>query len=89
MSTAWAAAPAQAAAKAAHEAYFARPRQCTLNTASCDGWQSGVRVNGRDAVQVAVQQRVAGLDSSSEEGGEETPATRALYLGQKGVTTET
>jgi hypothetical protein len=48
----------QAAAKAAEEAYVARPRQRTLNTASYDGWQRGLRVDGRDAAQVAVQERV-------------------------------
>ena len=38
----------------------ARVRQRTLNVASYDGWQRGVRVDGRDAVQVAVQERVGG-----------------------------
>jgi hypothetical protein len=57
-----------ARAAAAEEAYFDRPRQRTLNTASYDGWQRGVRVDGRDAAQVAVQQRVVDLDASSEEG---------------------
>jgi hypothetical protein len=51
---------AQEAAEAANEAYCARPRQRTLNVASYDGWQRGVRVDGRDAVQVAVQERVSG-----------------------------
>jgi hypothetical protein len=49
-----AAARAQEAAEAANEAYCARSRQRTLNVASYDGWQRGVRVDGRDAVQVAV-----------------------------------
>jgi hypothetical protein len=39
-----------------------------LNVASHDGWQRGVRVDGRDAVQVAVQERVVNLESSFEEG---------------------
>ena len=63
-----AAARAQEAAEAANEAYCARPRQRTLNVASYDGWQRGVRVDGRDAVQVAVQERVVNLESSFEEG---------------------
>ena len=63
-----AAARAQEAAKAANEAYCARPRQRTLNVASYDGWQRGVRVDGRDAVQVAVQERVVNLEFSFEEG---------------------
>jgi hypothetical protein len=53
-----AAAGAQATVDAAHEARCARPRARTLNTASHDGWQSGVRVDGCDAVQVAVRQWV-------------------------------
>jgi hypothetical protein len=36
--------------------------------ASYDGWQRGVRVDGRDAVQVAVQERVVNLEFSFEEG---------------------
>jgi hypothetical protein len=35
--------------------------------ASYDGWQPGVRVDERDAVQVAVQKRVVDLESSFEE----------------------
>jgi hypothetical protein len=42
-----AAARAQEATEAANEAYCARPRQRTLNVASYDGWQRGVRVDGR------------------------------------------
>jgi hypothetical protein len=42
----------------------ARPRVRTLNTANHDGWQRGERLEGRDAVQVAVQQRVAGADNA-------------------------
>jgi hypothetical protein len=38
-----------------------------LNTASHDGWQRGTRLaDGRDAVQVVVQQRVAGADNADE-----------------------
>jgi hypothetical protein len=37
-----------------------------LNTANHDGWQRGERLDGRDAVQVAVQQRVAGADNADE-----------------------
>jgi hypothetical protein len=38
----------------------------TLNTANHDGWQRGERLDGCDAVQVAVQQRVAGADNADE-----------------------
>jgi hypothetical protein len=38
----------------------------TLNTANHDGWQRGERLDDRDAVQVAVQQRVAGADNADE-----------------------
>jgi hypothetical protein len=79
----------QATAKAAHEAYFARPRQRTLNTASYDGWQSGVRVDGRDTVQVAVQQLVALLqhpaikvDQAQTDGVGFTPLIMAAYKGR-------
>ena len=54
---------AKATVEAAHEAICARPRVRTLNTANHDGWQRGERLDGRDAVQVAVQQRVAGADN--------------------------
>jgi hypothetical protein len=57
---------AKATAEAAHEAVCARPRVRTLNTANHDGWQRGERLDGRDAVQVAVQQRVAGADNADE-----------------------
>jgi hypothetical protein len=33
-----------------------------------DGWQQGVRADGRDAVAVAVQQRVVGADGDADEG---------------------
>jgi hypothetical protein len=38
----------------------------TLNTANRVGWQRGERLDGRDAVQVAVQQRGAGADNADE-----------------------
>ena len=38
----------------------------TLNTANHGGWQRGERLDGRDAVQVAVQPRVAGADNADE-----------------------
>jgi hypothetical protein len=43
-----------------------RRQKRTLNTANHDGWQRGERLDGRDAVQVAVQQRVAGADNADE-----------------------
>jgi hypothetical protein len=49
-----------------HEAVCARPRVRTLNTANHDGWQRGERLDGRHAVQVAVQQRLAGADNADE-----------------------
>jgi hypothetical protein len=54
---------AKATVEAAHQAVCARPRVRTLSTANHDGWQRGERLDGRDAVQVAVQQRVAGADN--------------------------
>jgi hypothetical protein len=57
---------AKATVEAAHGAVCARPRVCTLNTANHDGWQRGERLDGRGAVQVAVQQRVAGADNADE-----------------------
>ena len=33
-----------------------------------DGWQQGVRADGRDAVTTAVQQRVVGADGDADEG---------------------
>jgi hypothetical protein len=71
-----------------------RPRQqralnANLNAgASYGGWQRGVRVDGRDAVQVTVQERVVDLESSFEEGEARedtggTPATTASYLGRQ------
>jgi hypothetical protein len=83
-----AAAPAQAAAsKAATQAYVARLRQRTLNMASYASWQRGMRVDRRDVAQVAVQERVMDLDSSSLRRGrrEKTPATRESFvLGAEG-----
>jgi hypothetical protein len=49
----------------AHEAVCAQSRVRTLNTANHGGWQRGTRLDGRDAVQVAVQQRVAGADDEA------------------------
>jgi hypothetical protein len=44
----------------------------TLNTSTnYDGWQRGTRLDGRDAVQVAVQQRVAGADNADEAGDDD------------------
>ena len=70
---------------AAHEAVCARPRVRTLNTANHDGWQRGERLDGRDAVQVAVQQRVAGADNADEaDDGDEAfvPGTTAEADGE-------
>jgi hypothetical protein len=36
------------------------------NTSSFDGWQSGLRLDRRDAVLVAVQQRVVDADVADE-----------------------
>jgi hypothetical protein len=36
-----------------------------------DGWQQGVRADGRDAVTVAVHQRVVGADGDANEGHDE------------------
>jgi hypothetical protein len=36
-----------------------------------DGWQQGVRADGRDAVIVSVQQRVVGADGDANEGYDE------------------
>jgi hypothetical protein len=57
----------------------------TLNTANHDGWQRGERLDGRDAVQVAVQQRVAGADNADEaDDGDEAfvPGTTAEADGE-------
>ena len=76
---------AKATVEAAHEAVCARPRVRTLNTANHDGWQRGERLDGRDAVQVAVQQRVAGADNADEaDDGDEAfvPGTTAEAYGE-------
>ena len=66
------------------EAVCARPRVRTLNTANHDGWQRGERLDGRDAVQVAVQQRVAGADNADEADDDEAfvPGTTAEADGE-------
>jgi hypothetical protein len=69
---------AKATVEAVHEAVCARPRVRTLNTANHDGWQRGERLDGRDAVQVAVQQRVAGADNADE-----ATTTRLLCRGRR------
>ena len=76
---------AKATVEAAHEAVCARPRVRTLNTANHDGWQRGERLDGRDAVQVAVQQRVAGADNADKaDDGDEAfvPGTTAEADGE-------
>jgi hypothetical protein len=46
---------------------------------------SGVRVDGHDAVHVAVQQRVVGLEYPSKEGGErEDTGDDSFVLGAEG-----
>ena len=58
---------------------------CTLNTSNHDGWQRGERLDGRDAVLVAVQQRVTGADSADEaddDDGAFEPGTTAEADGE-------
>jgi hypothetical protein len=60
----------------------------TLNTANHNGWQRGERLDGRDAVQVAVQQRVAGADNADEAGDDDeafVPGTTAEARAAKWV----
>jgi len=76
---------ARATVEAVHEAVCARPRVRTLNTANHDGWQRGERLDGRDAVLVAVQQRVTGADSADEaddDDGAFEPGTTAEADGE-------
>jgi hypothetical protein len=56
----------------------------TLNTANHDGWQHGKRLDGRDAVQVAVHQRVVGADNADEADDDEAfvPGTTAEADGE-------
>jgi hypothetical protein len=54
----------KATVEAVHEAVCARPCARTLNTTNHDSWRRGERLDGRGAVQVAVQQRVAGTDTT-------------------------
>jgi hypothetical protein len=49
---------ASAAVATAHVARTSRPRERKPEMHGFDGWQQGVRADGRDAVAVAVQQRV-------------------------------
>jgi hypothetical protein len=55
----------------------------TRHAANHDGWQRGERLDGRDAVQVAVQQRVADADNADEADDEAfVPGTTAEADGE-------
>jgi hypothetical protein len=78
------AARASAAVAAVHVVRTSRPRERKPETHGFGGWQQGVRADGRDAVAVAVQQRVVGADGDADGGHDEA---RLLARGQTSVTT--